>query len=109
MADIQLEIEGSGAIQATEALTQIEGLSVSYETEGESSKETVLATIATIIGITAGTLEIAEKLYKWVQKYRQKEADSCIDKVLLVGRNGERILLLNASIEQIQKVLEGKE
>jgi hypothetical protein len=81
MADIQLEIEGSGAIQATEALTQIEGLSVSYETEGESSKETVLATIATIIGITAGTLEIAEKLYKWVQKYRQKEADSCIDKV----------------------------
>jgi hypothetical protein len=109
MADIQLEIEGAGAIAATEALTQIEGLSVSYETEGESSKETVLATIATIIGITVGTLEIAEKLYKWVQKYRQKEADSRIEKVLLVGRNGQWVLLLNASIEEIQKVLESKE
>jgi hypothetical protein len=109
MTNIELEIEGAGAIAATEELTQIEGLSVSYKMEGEASKDGVLATIATIIGITAGTLEIAERLYKWVQKYRQKEADSRIEKVLLVGRNGERVLLLNASIEQIQKVLEGKE
>jgi hypothetical protein len=109
MADIQLEIEGAGAIAATEELTQIEGLSVSYTTEGEASKEGVLATIATIIGIAAGTLEIAEKLYKWVQKYRQAKAESRIEKVLLIGRDGQRILLLNASIEQIQKVLESKE
>jgi hypothetical protein len=52
MAVIELEIEGSGAIAATQELTQLEGLSITYETEGSDTRETILATIATIIGIS---------------------------------------------------------
>jgi hypothetical protein len=69
MAAIELKIEGSGAIVATQELMQLEGLSVTYETEGGDTRETILATIATIVGITAGTIGIAEKLHKWYQKY----------------------------------------
>jgi hypothetical protein len=107
MPAIELEIEGSGAIAATEALTQLEGLSVTYEAEGDDTKETVLATIATIVGITAGTLEIAKTLYEWYQKYR-KQTPTRIEKVVLVGRNGRRILLENVSIDQIKQILDGE-
>jgi hypothetical protein len=109
MASIELEIEGSGAIAATQALTQLEGLSVTYETEGGGdTRETILATIATIVGITAGTLEIAKKLYEWYQKYRQQTPAARIEKVVLVGRNGQRIRLENASIDQIKQILDSE-
>lgn len=64
MAAIELEVEGSGAIAATQELMQLEGLIVTYETEGVKTKEPVLATIAAIIEITVGTIEIATKLYE---------------------------------------------
>jgi hypothetical protein len=41
MAAIELEVEGSGAIAATQELTQLEGLSVTYETEGVETKRYV--------------------------------------------------------------------
>ena len=41
MAAIELGIEGSGAIAATQELTQLEGLSVTYETEGVETKRSV--------------------------------------------------------------------
>jgi hypothetical protein len=108
MAAIELEIEGSGAIAATQELTQLEGLSVTYETEGGDTRETILATIATIVGITAGTIEIAKKLYEWYQKYRQQTPSTRIEKVVLVGRNGQRILLENATIDQIKQILDSE-
>jgi hypothetical protein len=108
MAAIELEIEGSGAIAATESLTQLEGLSVTYETEGGDTRETLLATIATIVGITAGTIEIAKKLHEWYQKYRQQTPATRIEKVVLVGRNGQRILLENATIDQIKQILDSE-
>ncbi len=106
MADLQLEIEGEGAVPATEELLQIDGLSGNYEIEAEAQREGILATIATIIGITAGTLEIAEKLYTWYQNSRKKQPKPTVDKVLLIGRNGQKLVLENASIEQIKKILD---
>ncbi len=106
MTTLQLEIEGKGAIPATEDLLQIEGLSGTYETEAEAQREVVLATIATIVAITAGTLTIAEKLYTWYQNYRRTQPKPELDKVLLIGRNGEKLVLENASIEQIKKILD---
>jgi hypothetical protein len=108
MAAIELEIEGAGAIAATQALTQLEGLSITYETEGGDTRETILATIATIVGITAGTLEIAKTLYEWYQKYRKQTPAARIEKVVLVGRNGRRLLLENASIDQIKQILDSE-
>lgn len=106
MATIQLEIEGEGAAAAAELLA-IPGLEGHEEPPDEAARrEGILATIATIIGITAGTLEIAEKIYQWYQKRRQGPTSDSVDKVLLIGRNGDRILLKNASIEQIQQILD---
>jgi hypothetical protein len=106
MADIQLEIEGTGAITATEDLSRIEGLRVSYETEGETNKEGILGTIATIAAMTADTLEIATKLYEWFQKYRKKKPELRIEQAVIVDRTGQRILMANVTIDQLKKVLE---
>lgn len=73
---------------------------------GADEREAVLTTIATIIGIVGGGMAIAEQLRKWYQEYAKgKKSGGKIEKVLIVGRNGERLLLQNATIEQIQQIL----
>ena len=105
---MKIEIQGQDAVQATEELLSIEGLEGSYETVSEVEREGTLVTIATIVAITAGTMTIAEKLYQWGQKYqksRQNLGGARIEKVVII--NGDkRILLENASPQEIQKVLE---
>ena len=105
---MKIEIQGRDAVSAAEELLRIEGLQGSYETVDELEREGTLATIATIVAITAGTLTIAEKLYQWNQKYqqsRQAPAEARIEKVLIVAPNGRRLLLQDAKIEQIQEIL----
>lgn len=106
MAEIQLAIEGESAVPATEALLQIPGLSGTWESKSGNQRETVLATVATIVAITGGTLTIAEQIHKWYQKYRQGQSDKRIEKVLIVGKNGQRFLLEDATIEQIRQILD---
>ena len=105
---MKIEIQGRDAVGAAEELLRIEGLEGSYETVDELEREGTLATIATIVGITVGTMTIAEKLYQWGQKYqksRQDPAGSRIEKVLIVAPNGRRLLLEDAKVEQIQEIL----
>lgn len=105
MADILLEVQGSGAIAATEALLAMPEIEGSWETEEETEREGTLAVIATIVGIVGGTIAIAEQIRKWYQEYHQGKSGKKIEKVLIVGRNGQRLLLENATIEQIQQIL----
>lgn len=58
MADIQMAIAGLDAVEATEALLAIDGISGTYAVEGEAEREGVLMTIATIVGLVGGTLAI---------------------------------------------------
>jgi len=105
--EITIEIEGQGAASATEELLRIEGLQGSYKTDDEVEREGILATIATIVGIASGTVTIAKEIYEWYQKYQKsKEAKAKIEKVLIIGSNNRRLLLKNATVEQIQKILE---
>jgi hypothetical protein len=107
MADIQLEIEGSGAVAATEDLLSIPGLSGNWSPAVEDTqREGVLVTIATIVAITTGTITIAEKIYAWYQKAQQAQPSPTVEKAMLIGRNGERILLKNATVEQIRQILD---
>lgn len=106
MADLLIEVQGRDAIAATEELLAIPEITGSWETEGEAEREGVVATIATIVGIVGGTLAIAEQIRKWYQEYKKGKSDKKIEKVLIVGRNGRRLLLEDATIEQIQKILE---
>ena len=102
---MKIEIQGQYAIQAAEELLDIEGIDGSYETVGEVEKEGTLATIATIVGITVGTITIAEKLYHLKKKYFQNSTGSRIEKVLIVAPNGNRLLLKDATLEQIKEIL----
>jgi hypothetical protein len=105
---MKIEIQGRDAVEATEELLIIEGLEGSYQTLEEVEREGTLVTIATIVAITSGTLTIAEKLYQWNQKYQkslQASTEPRIEKVLIVSSNGRRLLLKDATVEQIQEIL----
>ena len=103
---MNIEIEGKDAVNATEELLAIEGLVGTYQIDSEIDREVTLATIATIVGIVGGTLSIAERLYQWNQKYLQEPRGATIERVIFVSPNGRRLLLRDASIKQIQEILE---
>ncbi|NJN59700.1 MAG: hypothetical protein HC879_20555 [Leptolyngbyaceae cyanobacterium SL_5_9] len=103
---MQIEVQGQDSIAATEELLSIPGLSGSWESPNALEREGTLVTIATIIGIVGGTMAIAEQIRKWYQEYKRGTSGKKIEKVLIVGRNGRRLLLENATPEQIKQVLE---
>lgn len=102
---MKIEIQGQDAVLATEELLSIEGLEGSYQILEEVERGEPLTTIATIIAIGVGTLTIAEKLYQLKKKYFQDSTGSRIEKVLIVAPNGNRLLLKDATVEQIQEIL----
>jgi hypothetical protein len=90
---------------------RIDGLEGSYQTVEEVEREPDLATtIATFLDIAGNTLTIAMAIYAWCQAWYQKSkeanASPRIEKVLIVGSNGRRLLLKNATVEQIKEILE---
>ena len=106
---MKIEIQGQDAVKATKELLNIQGLEGSYETVDEVEREGTLATIATIVGITAGTLTIAERLYQWNKKYQnrlQNPTSPEIEAVAIIYSNGNLLLLKDATKEQIREVLE---
>ena len=84
MTPIQLEIEGVGAIPATELLLALEGIDVTYETVGENTKEGTLAAIASIVAITVGTMDIASRLHKWYSTHKQASPSQWIEQIKAV-------------------------
>jgi hypothetical protein len=109
MTEIQLSIEGEDAVAATEALLAIPGISGSYQVNAEASeREGVMATVASIVGIVGGVITIAEQIRKWYQEYQTKQSGKRIEKVLIVGRNGRKLLLQDATVDEIRQILEGK-
>lgn len=106
---MKIEIQGRDALKATEELLAIEGLKGSYQTIEEVEREGTLATIATIVGIVSGTLTIAESIHKWKEKYQKSLEDPIgarIEKVLIVTDDNRRLLLKDATVEQIKEILE---
>ena len=106
ISEIKFAIEGDAAIAATEELLTLSGIEGSFTVDEELQREAVLGTIVSIVEILSGALAVAEQIRKWYQEYRQGKSGKKIAKVLIVGRNGDRLLLENATIEQIRKILE---
>jgi len=105
---MKIEIQGKDAVKATEELLAIEGLSGSYQTIDEVEREPILTTIATFVGIASGILTIGESIYKWKEKYQNSLQDPNgirIEKVMLVTKDNRRLLLKDATLEQIQEIL----
>lgn len=103
MSEVQITVEGEDSITATQELLAIPGISGKLETEEEASKEGTLATIATIVGLTVGVIEIAERIYKWYQKAKESRPGKTFDAVI-ESPNG-RLLLEDATIEEICEIL----
>ncbi|GCA77300.1 hypothetical protein MiTe_04153 [Microcystis aeruginosa NIES-2520] len=102
---MRIEIEGLDAIKIAQDILEMEGVQGSYEVISEVQKEGTLATIATIIGIISGTIAIAEKFYQLKRKIDSPETPK-IERVLIVSKNGDRLMLKDATLEQLQKLLE---
>ena len=108
MNDLRIIIEGDGAVAATEELMQDPSLSGNWEAIGGEEERDgggTLATVATIVGIISGGMTIGEKLYKWHQKYQQPDSSARIEKVLIERPDGSRLLIKDATVEQIDKFL----
>ncbi|MFS0513572.1 hypothetical protein ACEYW6_02455 [Nostoc sp. UIC 10607] len=103
MAEIQVGIEGEGAPAAAEALLEIPGISGSYEVP--TQKEGTLAAVATIIGIVGGAVALAEQIRKWYQEWHKSHPGKQFDVVILDPDTGNRILLEEATIEEITEIL----
>jgi hypothetical protein len=108
MADIQIAIAGQNSVAATEALMAIPGVKGTWQADESAQRDGgVTATIATVVGIVGGSMAIAEQIRKWYVEYRDgKSSDKKIEKVLIVGKNGRRLLLEDATLEEILQILE---
>ncbi|MBC1218980.1 hypothetical protein GNF10_31155 [Nostoc sp. UCD121] len=103
MAEIQVGIEGEGAPAAAEALLEIPGISGSYEVPAQ--REGTLAAIATIITIVGGVAALAEQIRNWYQEWKKSYPGKQFDVVILDPVTGNRILLEEATIEEITEIL----
>ncbi|MCC5606322.1 hypothetical protein LC612_05850 [Nostoc sp. CHAB 5834] len=103
MAEIQIRIEGEDAPTAAEALLEIPGISGSYEVP--TQREGTLAAIATIVGIVGGVAALAEQIRKWYQEWHKSHPGKQFDVVILDPETGNRILLQEATIEEITEIL----
>lgn len=104
-SNIQLAIEGPGAVEATTELLASDNFEGSWQPPEGTHRAVTLATIATIVGIVGGTLSAADQLVKWYKDWKGKEGKQ-LKKVVLVGKNGKRVILENATAEEIKAVLE---
>jgi hypothetical protein len=96
---MKIEIIGKDAISATEELLDAEELEGTYETVKEVEREAViLTTIASIVTIVAGAVAI----YDWYQKNCKTDR---IEKAIIILADGRRLLLKNATVEQIKRFL----
>ena len=103
MAEIQVGIEGEGAPAAAEALLEIPGISGSYEVP--TQREGTLAAVATIITIVGGAAALAEQIRKWYQEGKKYHPGKQFDVVIFDPVSGNRILLEDATIEEITEIL----
>lgn len=104
MTQIKLSLEGEEADIAAKKLFETTGLQGSWEIAQGSlpTKEGTLAVIGTVVGIVGGTVAVAEQIRKWYQEH--KRSNKRFDVVIVA--DDTRVVLENATIEDICAVLE---
>jgi Na+/glutamate symporter len=104
MAEIKLSLKGEEVAIAAQKLFETTGLQGSWEvaTDSLATKEGTLAVIGTVVGIIGGTVAVAEQIRKWYQEY--KKSKKRFDVVFVA--DDVRVVLENATIEDICAVLE---
>ena len=104
MAAITITIDGENSEAAAQELLAIPGIAGTLLVEEGPKKTELLTTVASIITIVGGTLTIAEQIRKWYKEAKQQRPRN-LD-VLLEGADGERVLLEDATVEEIVQILQ---
>lgn len=112
MPAIRLIVEGEHAVEASANLKEIEGLTVTVEPVVEEHKELALATVVSITAIAAGAVNIvansvtiADKFITWYRDWNKGKDEKRIEKVIIEGPDGTRVLMENATPEDIAAIL----
>ncbi|MCT7984326.1 hypothetical protein NG796_13565 [Laspinema sp. A4] len=104
MAAIRITIDGEDSESAAQELLTLPGLSGKVLEERDAKKTDLLTTVASIITIVGGTVTIAEQIRQWYQEAKQKRPGNF--DVLLEGEEGKRVLLEDATVEEIVQILQ---
>lgn len=104
MTELKISLEGEAVDVAAEQLFETTGLQGNWKlsTSSSPSKEGTIAVIGTVVGIVGGTVAVAEQIRKWYQEY--KKSKKKFDVVLVA--DDVRVVLENATIEDICAILE---
>ncbi len=106
MGEIQFAIEGKDAAEAAKSLLDIPEISGDWEPVGGTQKSLSLATFATIVAITGGSLAIAEQIRTWYKEWKKGRSGKTIEKAVIICSDGKRLLMKDAAVEDIQRFLE---
>ena len=105
MPAIRLIVEGEHAVEASENLKEIEGLTATVEPIVEEHKEIALATVVSITAIAVGAVTIADKFITWYRDWKKGKDEKRIEKVIIEGPDGTRVLMENATPEDVAAIL----
>jgi hypothetical protein len=108
MAEILVAIEGIGADVAADALVKLPGVTGSWESPQEITREGALEVIATIVTIASGAMSMAEQLRKWYEEYHGSEGNK-IETVVIVMAERRLVLDEKTPQEKIAEFLEAGE
>ncbi|MBI4747504.1 MAG: hypothetical protein HY774_03405 [Acidobacteria bacterium] len=105
MPAIRLIVEGEHAVDASRNLQEIQELTATVEPIVEEHKEIALATIVSIVAMTAGAVTVADKLIIWYRDWKKGKDEKRIEKVIIEGPDGTRVLMENAKPEDVAAIL----
>ena len=100
---IQVFIEGEAAASAAEALLNLSEISGELSEDAIKKTDPLTAT-ATVIAIVGGTLAIAEQIRKWYHNSQRDRSGKTFE--VLISGGGKRVYLEDATVEEIQAILE---
>lgn len=104
---MQIEIQGQDAIKVAQIILAMDGVQGSYEVVSEVERdEKTITTILSIIALTTAPITITNQIYELKDNLVNSPNTCKIERVLFVGKNGGRLLLKDATLEQLQKLLE---
>jgi hypothetical protein len=100
---MQIIVEGYEAESALNELLTIPGIEGTIAPQDKHPKEGTLATIATVVGLTVGAIEIGERLHKWYRHEKEVRSQQTFE--VLIETPTQNLLMEDATIEEIVAIL----
>ncbi|HEY9298762.1 hypothetical protein [Microcoleus sp. FACHB-68] len=104
MAEVTMAIEGTGAVEAAEALLSSPDITRGTWQPVEATRpDKVVSVIVHILSAASGEA-LSQQINNWYQKYQEALLAKKIDKVVLVA-NGKRLLLEESSLDDLRQTI----